>query len=391
MSVRARIPTVGVIGLLAAALLMGCVAETSAPEAEPPATLPPSPAAPAPPSPEQQRRERAEAWIDNASTRELAGSVIMATLPSTDPALLHSLMAETGLGGFILMGANIAGGPEELRALTAALTVDPSLPPLVAIDEEGGIVTRLPWDGLPGADVLREAPPADTAAAFAGRGSLLAEVGANVNFGIVADVTADPWSFIYWRTLGDDPASTAERVAAAVEGEGDAVASTLKHFPGHGAVPDDSHFAVPSTELSFEAWRASAAVPFEAGIDAGAELLMFGHLAYLSISPTPASLAPEWYRIARDDLGFEGLTITDDLAMLQASGLPEYEDVAANSIAALAAGADIVLTVSGMDYDGVMWLVDQVAAAIDSGTLAEDRVREAATRVIELRLELAER
>src|SRR5690606_11776417 len=168
-----------------------------------------------------------------------------------------------------------------------------------------------------------------------GRADLLGGSSVNVNFGIVADVTASRRSFIYGRSLGDSGTSAAPRVAAAVAGERGLVASTLKHFPGHGAAPGDSHVAIPRTGMSLERWRSGDGVPFQAGVNAGAELLMFGHLAYTAVSPTPASLEPEWYRIAREDLGFTGVTITDDLFMLHASGVPAYRSVNDTAVASL--------------------------------------------------------
>lgn len=376
------------IGIAALTLvaLTACAPEAQ-PRQAPAAEQTPSPQ---PPSPEELRAARAEAWVADASTRELAGSVIMATVPTTDATQLRELMATTGLGGFIVMGANVPGTPEELAALTAQLTVDKALPPLIGIDEEGGLVTRLPWDTFPGADTLRAAAPADAERAFSGRATLLRDVGVNVNFGVVADVTGSDWSFIYPRTLGNSGPDASPRVAAAVAGERGTVASTLKHFPGHGATGDDSHTAIPRTDLTLDAWRADAMLPFAAGIDAGAELLMFGHLAYTQVTETPASLAPEWYEIARDELGFTGVAVTDDLGMLRASGIAEYQDPTATTVAALAAGADLALTVIGMDASGVAVLVDGVTAAVDSGALPEERLREAATRVVTLRLLLAE-
>ena len=368
--------------------MVACAPESAAP-ANPSAAESPAPT-PEPPTPEELRHTAALEWVEAASNRELVGSVIMGSVSGTDPEVLHGLMADSGLGGFIVMGSNVPGTPAELGQLTSALTVYPTLPPLIAIDEEGGVVTRLPWDGLPGADSLRNAPEADTKNAFLGRAELLEASGIQVNFGIVADVTSDPYSFIYTRTLGDDPQAAASRVAAAIEGERGRVASTLKHFPGHGAAPGDSHYTVPHTDKTLDAWRSSDAVPFEAGIDAGAELLMFGHLTYTQVSAQPASLSPEWYELARSELGFTGVTVTDDLGMLQASGIPEYQDQAANVVAALAAGADIALIVVGMDAQTIVALVDQVTAAVDAGTLPEDRLREAALRVVELRMALAE-
>lgn len=342
------------------------------------------------PTAAELRRVDALAWVDAASTRELAGSVIMATIVGTNTDQLRQLMVESGLGGFILMAGNVPGTADELSRVTEALTIDPALPPLIAIDEEGGVVKRIPWDPYPGANTLRWASEPDVHAAFAGRAELLAGVGVNVNFGVVADVTANPRSFIYSRTLGDDPTAAGQRVGAAVSGERGLVASTLKHFPGHGAAPGDSHFAVPRTGMTQDAWRSHDSVPFTAGIDAGAELLMFGHLSYTAVTSTPATLAPEWYVIARDELGFEGVIITDDLSMLRATGLAQYRDVGALAVTSLVAGADVALVVAGMDYGGVIALVDRVEAAANNGELSAERLRDAAIRVTELRLLLGE-
>ncbi len=145
------------------------------------------------------------------------------------------------------MGANVPGSEDALRAVTAALTVDPGLPPVIAIDQEGGDVSRLPWDGFPSSLVLKDQPPAAARDAFAGRAALVQRAGIGVNFGVVADVTADRSMFIYRRALGTTPAAAAERVAAAVTGEGGAAASTLKHFPGHGSAPGDSHAGIPAS------------------------------------------------------------------------------------------------------------------------------------------------
>ena len=379
---------------VAAVLLSACAAEPSAPAkttSPAPEPTPTETSEPDPPSPEEQRHDAAVAWVDEASHRELAGSVIMASIESTDPDTLHSLMETTGLGGFIVMGSNVPEDPDLFAQLMPSLVVDPDLPPLIAIDEEGGVVTRLPWDDAAGAEALRQGPEGDTEEAFRARAEMLAQAGVSVNFGVVADVTAEPDGFISARTLGDDPDSAAARVAAAVRGEqSEGVATTLKHFPGHGAAPGDSHVTIPQTDKTLDDWRAFDAVPFGAGIDAGAQLLMFGHLQYTQVSAAPASLSPEWYGIARDELGFDGVAVTDDLGMLEASGIPEYQDPAGNVVNAIAAGADLALVVAGGDEANLSGLVDRVTESVDAGDLSEDRLREAAVRDVELRLELAD-
>ncbi|WP_187614876.1 MULTISPECIES: glycoside hydrolase family 3 protein [Microbacterium] len=333
-------------------------------------------------------RERAAALVAEMSTAEQASSLVMGHIGGTDPAALRAYM-QSGLGGFILMGGNIPGTESELRTLTAALTIDPAMPPLIAVDQEGGVVSRLPWDTFPASPTLKNRPVDETSAAFAARGALVARAGITVDFGTVADVPADPESFIFARALGADPEGAADRTAAATEAQEQLIASTLKHFPGHGAAPGDSHHAIPSTDMTEDEWRAADAVPFAAGIDAGASMLMYGHLAYTSVDSRPASLSAEWHRIAREELGFDGVAVTDDLGMLLSSGDPAYADPVANGVAAVAAGNDLVLMIAGSDAQTAGEMAAGIAAAVDAGTLSADRVADAATRVLALRLRLS--
>jgi beta-glucosidase-like glycosyl hydrolase len=332
----------------------------------------------------------AEDTVAAMSLRERAASVVMGHIPTTDPSALHAYMTSGGLGGFLLMGANVPRDEGTLQQVTAALTADPALPPLVAIDQEGGDVSRLPWDDLAAPYELQQADDATVEAAFTGRAALVRQAGIPVNFGIVADVSGDPASFIHRRVLGNTPDAAATHVAAAVRGEQGSVFSTLKHFPGHGAAAGDSHSSIPTTAMPVDQWRAAEALPFQSGIAAGAELLMFGHLAYTAVDAAPASLSPEWHRIATEELGFDGVMITDDLGMLQSSGLAQYADPVANAVTALAAGNDMVLTVVHSTPDTAPRIVDGIVAAVESGAVPAERLDDAATHVMELRLALAE-
>lgn len=374
--------------VLAVAAVVGLCASSAASASIMATTAPRTPAATLSSIGAERFVDRATALVKAMPVPEQASTVVMGHVVGTDPGALRAYM-ESGLGGFILMGANIPASEAELRALTAALTVDPTLPPLIAVDQEGGLVSRLNGDDHAASTSLKGLPVSETSAAFAARGSLVARAGITVNFGTVADYTADPGSFIHGRALGIDPAGAAERVAAATGAQEQFLASTLKHFPGHGAAPGDSHHAIPSTTMGLEEWRATAAVPFAAGIDAGASLLMYGHLAYTAVDTLPASLSPTWHEIARDELGFTGVAVTDDLGMLLSSGDPAYADPVANGVAAIAAGNDLVLMVAGSDAQTAGSMVHGITAAVETGTLSPERLEEAATRVVALRLQLS--
>ncbi len=375
------------------------VAMSGCASASPPASAPtPSSTARATPTPTPAPTplDPIADWVDDRmasmTVDQKAAALLMLHAPGVDPAPLRAYI-DAGVSGLILMGDNIAGDAASLTSLTAAAIADPELPPLFGVDQEGGDVARLGWDTAASADTLRDAPPEASREAFAARAASVAAGGANVNFGIIADVTADPDSFIHGRVLGTEPAGSADRVAAAVTGERGVVASTLKHFPGHGAAPGDSHSSIPAAPLSLDEWRAGAALPFAAGIEAGAELVMTGHLAYPSVDAAPASLSPEWHRILREELGFDGVVVTDDMLMLQHNGLPEFADPGENAVRAIAAGGDLLLYVLPADPSefgiSVEGLVASIIAAVDEGRIALDRIDDAVERILTLRRTLA--
>ncbi|PPF65322.1 glycosyl hydrolase family 3 [Clavibacter michiganensis] len=340
-------------------------------------------ATPAPaPSVEEMTAQYASVRADTMTLEQKVASMFIVRAPGVDGAAWQAAVSSRGLGGLILMGENIPATPEELAALTGGVASEDGLAPLIAVDEEGGDVTRLPYDGFAGADTLAAEPDSATLDAFTGRAALLHDAGISVNFGVVADVTADPTSFIFSRALGPDAASASPKVAAAVAGEKGRVFSTLKHFPGHGESTGDSHTSVPQIDVDLSGWRVRDAPPFEAGIDGGAELVMFGHLAYTPVDPQPASLSSTWHSVLRDELGFTGVTVTDDMGMLEATGLPEYANPGENAIRAVAAGNDLLLYVTPGDIDAT---ISSVVGAVEAGRIDPAVIDDAVKRDLELR------
>ncbi|KGM15410.1 hypothetical protein N867_08625, partial [Actinotalea fermentans ATCC 43279 = JCM 9966 = DSM 3133] len=215
---------------------------------------------------------------------------------------------------------------------------------------------------------------------FARLGADLAGLGITMDFAPVADVTvgaADP-------TIGDrsasaDPAVAARTVVAAGRGllDGGTV-PVLKHFPGHGSVTADSHVGLPVQPAGVEQLAARDLVPFGAAVDAGAPVVMMGHLDVVQLDPgVPSSLSPAAYRLLRESLGFDGVAVTDALDMgAVPSGAPGEEVVRA-----LAAGADLVLKPRDVGAAHAA-----VVAAVQSGALPRERLEEAATRVVALQL-----
>lgn len=378
------------VSVVFAGSLAACGSSDSAPRARSESSAPIPTQTPTPVDP---IAEYADAHLASMTLQQKVASLLMLHIPGTDGAALRAFVDRYGLGGLILMGDNIPASPNLLSQETSAISADPELPVLIATDEEGGDVARLGWDTLAGADQLKSLPADATHDAFAARAELLHEAGINVNFGVIADTTSDQQSFIYDRVLGTDPGSAAERVAAAVSAEHGTVMSTLKHFPGHGETEADSHLTVPTTAISMDEWAARDAPPFEAGVGAGAELVMFGHLVYGAVDAQPASLSSRWHEILRDDLGFTGITITDDLRMLQDTGLAQYQNPSENAIAALQAGNTMLLFVTAADpsQDGIDpgQLIADIVAAVGAGRISAQQIDTDARKLLIARRTLA--
>ena len=345
------------------------------------------------PEPEPEPTDPAQARIDEAiagmDLRTRLAGLMVVTVSGMDATVQQDFLDRVPAAGFLLLAGNLQGDVYTIRDFISALNESSDFPLITAVDQEGNPVARIPGDQFPGARVLGSGDVAATAEAFLARQQLVDRAGANVNFGVVADVSLGSGAFIHSRSFSTDPAVASEHVAAATRAEVPEVAQTLKHFPGHGLVYADSHRVVPSSDISFEQWRTTHALPFEAGIAAGAELVMTGHIRVPSVSQDPATLSDDWVRILREDLGFEGVIITDDLRMLQNSGEAQYQDPAALAVAALVSGHDLIMLAvdPAVDptYETYTLMLDAMEQAVVEGRVSEEQVAESLRRVLTLR------
>jgi beta-N-acetylhexosaminidase len=289
-----------------------------------------------------------------------------------------------GLGGVVLFARNVRD-PEQLTALTASLRAErPDL--LIAVDEEGGDVTRLEattGSSFPGNLALGAVDdPALTRRVAAAIGGELASVGVNLDLAPVADVIVDPANPIVGvRSFGSDPQLVARHVAAFVEGlQSVGVAACAKHFPGHGETAADSHLELPTAEADRETLLARALPPFAAAVDAGVRVVMTAHIRYPALDDEPATLSPGLIGMLRSDLGFAGLVLTDALEMRAISGTAGLEE---GGVRALDAGADALCLGADRAPSEVERVLSAILEAVRSGRLPEERVREAASRVAE--------
>jgi len=316
---------------------------------------------------------------------ELAACVLQPGFAGTSaPDWVRRRLAE-GLGGVALFARNVET-PAQVAALTAQLRAErPDV--IVAIDEEAGDVTRLEsrqGSSRPGNLALGAIDdPALTEAVAHDLGRDLARAGITLNYAPDADVNSNPDNpIIGVRAFGADPALVARHSAAFVTGlQAAGIAACAKHFPGHGDTAVDSHHAVPVIGRGRAELEACELVPFRAAVEAGTLAVMTGHLLVPAYDPElPATLSARiLHDLLRVELGFDGLIVTDGIEM---QGVSRKYGLAGATVRALAAGADAIC-VGGdhADEQTATALLDAIVAAVRSGELPEERLRDAVERV----------
>ena len=293
-----------------------------------------------------------------------------------------------GLAGVTLYGMNI-DSPEQLTMLTAMLRAA-GAEPVIAIDEEGGDVTRIahrrgsPYPGNAALGAIDDGGL--TEAVYAALGADLADLGISLDLAPAVDVnTAADNPVIGTRSFGSDTALVARHAAAAVTGlQSAGVAACAKHFPGHGSTQLDSHQELATVDASLSLLAERDLPPFIAAIEAGVRAIMPGHLRVPELTgDLPASLSPAALTgLLRGDLGFTGVIVSDGLEMRAVAdeyGIPEA------AVRAVQAGTDLLCL--GRDQDQHMY--ERVRAAlidaVRAGRMPGDRLEDAAARVTRLR------
>ncbi|MBT2365300.1 glycoside hydrolase family 3 protein [Streptomyces sp. ISL-10] len=290
-----------------------------------------------------------------------------------------------GLSAVGLFGRNITT-PGQLVALTARLRAERE-DVLVAIDEEGGDVTRLEartGSSFPGNYALGTVDDVELTRAVARElGRRLAECGVDLNWAPSADINSNPDNpVIGVRSFGAGTGLAARHTVAYVEGlQSAGVAACTKHFPGHGDTNVDSHHALPRIDVDLDTLHARELVPFRAAIAAGSKAVMSAHILLPALDPDrPATLSPQILTgLLREELGYQGLIVTDGMEMQAISSVYGIER---GSVLAIAAGADAICVGGGLaDEDTVLRLRDALVTAVRDGDLPEERLADAAARV----------
>lgn len=292
------------------------------------------------------------------------------------------------LGGYILFGDDFKDETKtSIKKLLNSYQEASSIPMLIGVDEEGGTVNRLskytafrssPFESP--MDLYKkggfEAIQADTKE----KADLLLSLGINVNLAPVSDVSTNPSDFIYKRAFGKDAKATANYVKTVVlEMKQDKIGSTLKHFPGYGNNVD-THTGVATDNRKYEQFAKNDFLPFQAGIEAGADSILVSHNIVTCLDKDhPASLSSAVHDVLRDTLGFEGVIMTDDLSM---DAIKDYTSDENAAVLAIKAGNDLLIA---SDFDKQ---IPAVLDALKKGTIKEERIDASVIRILVWKLRL---
>lgn len=365
-----------------------------APPPEPEPQLESHPEPPSEPEPPPDpKQETVEALLAEMTLEEKVGQMFFVRCPDVGAA---ERISEYHLGGCLLFTRDFKDSAGEWlseRDFTQKILgyqEISSLPLLIGVDEEGGTVARASRNPNLFTEKFKSPQKVFSAGGMEAialdavdKSKGLLRYGVNVNFAPVADVSTDPADFMYDRTFGQDAEATAAYVETVVTaaggvsaGNGDGVykiGAVLKHFPGYGNNAD-THTGVAIDERPYERFLEEDFLPFRAGIEAGAGAVLMSHNVVVSMDPDlPASLSPEVHRILREELDFQGVILTDDMAM---DAVESYARDGSAAVLAVLAGNDMIVT---SDFARQ---IPQVVEAVNGGTIDKALIDRAVERVL---------
>jgi beta-N-acetylhexosaminidase len=330
-------------------------------------------------------REKASNLLKTMSLEEKVGQMFFVRCRK-DSALED--LKKYYIGGYILFDANINNETKESLTNTIKEYQNSSkIKLLIGIDEEGGIVNRLSryseFRAIPfysPQDLYNEGGYPLIISDTKEKATLLKSLGINVNLAPVCDVSINPDDYIYPRTFGKNALETAQYIKTVVSTmKENKIGSTLKHFPGYGN-NIDTHTGISIDERSYDTFKNSDFLPFEAGIEAGSESILVSHNIVKSMDENlPASLSPNVHKIIRNELNYDGIIMTDDLQM---DAIKEYIGDSTSAVLAITAGNDLIIA---SDFH---IQIPSVLEALKNGVITEDRINESVLRILNWKFDL---
>lgn len=333
----------------------------------------------------QPPKSKLETYVDSMTLEQMVGQMFFARCPSSGAA---AQINSYHPGGYILFARDFANQtPASVKSTIAGYQNASKTPMLIGVDEEGGTVVRVskypafrPVPFWSPADIYNKYGIKGLVSDTAEKDALLKSLGINVNLGPVCDVSQNPSDYIYDRTLGKSGAETATAISAMVsQMKKDRMGAVLKHFPGYGSNVD-THTGIAVDKRSIDSFRQNDFLPFAAGIKAGAGGIMINHNIVNCLDKGhPASLSPAVAKTLRNELGFNGVIMTDDLSM---SAITKYTDGKNAAVAAVIAGSDMLISSDFVNqYNAVL-------SAVKNGTISKNRIRQSCLRIVQWKVNL---
>lgn len=314
--------------------------------------------------------------LKELSLEEKIGQLLLVRYP--DSRAVEDLK-KYNLSGFVFFTKDFSDKTKsQVISMISELQKNSKIPLLTAVDEEGGSVVRVSSNPNLASTLFKSPSELYTTGGFdlikqdtKDKSILLKNLGLNVNLAPVVDVSTDPSDYMYSRTLGQNTSLTSNYAKDVIEAsKGTGVSYTLKHFPGYGN-NSDTHTGSSTDTRTLDDIENNDLPPFQAGIDAGAEAVLVSHNIVSSIDPdNPASLSTSVHNLLRNELGFTGIIITDDLAMGATSSIDNAH------VKAILAGNDLIITT---DYESAF---NEIKTAVDNGTISENQIDKLAFRVL---------
>lgn len=330
-------------------------------------------------------KTKEEKILEKMSLDEKIGQIFIARCPEKDAA---TLAKKHHLGGYILFRRDFKGKTKDAVVKNIQSYQNASkIAMFIAVDEEGGTVNRVSTNKN-----FRKYPFASPQYLYKHGGmerikkdakeksELLKSIGINLNFAPVADISTNKNDFIYKRSFAKSPQETAEYVKSVVSVMNEAhMGSVLKHFPGYGN-NKDTHTDLVRDKRPMEKFKSEDFLPFKAGIDAKATMVLVSHNIVEAMDKNaPASISPAVHKILRDELAFDGVIITDDLAM---QGVKKFVGEKNSAVLALKAGADMLCSTDFIND------IAAVKAAVTNGEINENDLDEHVLRVLRAKINL---
>lgn len=333
--------------------------------------------------------QRVEDLLRSMTLREKVGQMFLLGYFDASPTLSIYQMVEQGKPGGVVLFAHNVGDPQQTAVVVNDLQAESTVPLLIAADQEGGIVTRLRdgftlWPNMLAVGAARDEELA--ARVGAAMGDEMAAVGVNMALAPVADPLVNIHNGVIGvRSFGSVPELVGRYAGAIMDGfHAGGVIATAKHFPGHGGTLEDSHLQLPTDTRAYEDLTHDLA-GFQALIDGGVDVMMTAHVVYPALSEDglAATFSPAIVtRLLRDELGFEGVVLTDALSMgavLQDFSLDEAVR------RAIIAGVDMVTFGRGVTPEQQLAALAHIVAQVETGVIAEERVDESVRRILGLK------